>query len=87
MSQPRSLNLTVHITETTGLTLFRVMKTTGPVDGDVALIAVQACRTFHATTGANPAELKETIEDRAVITDVVLALFFRERVHIIRRYL
>ena len=69
---------TIYITESTGFALLGVVKATGPVDRDIAFVAVQPSRAFHTPTGANAAELKQTIEHRTIIPDVILALFLRE---------
>ena len=77
--------LTVHVAETTGLAFLGMMKPTRPVDSDVALVAVQPRCAFHTASGADPAEFEETVENRAVITNVVPALLLGVLFHIIRR--
>ena len=77
---------TVHIAETRSFTLFRVMQTTSPVDGNLTLLAVQSRRTLHAATSADTAEFKQAIEYGAVISDIVLALLLAVRLHVIRCY-
>ena len=61
------------------------MQTTSPVDSDLTLLAVESCRTLHAATSTYAAELEQTIEDGTVISDIVFALLFAVRLHIIRR--
>ena len=61
------------------------MQSTCPVDGNVALVAVEAGSTLHASARADAAELEEAIEDRAVIADVVLALLSHKGVHVVGR--
>jgi hypothetical protein len=59
------------------------MKTSSPVDGDVAFATVQTSCPLHASTSANTAELKKTVEDRAIITDIVLSLLLCESIHVV----
>lgn len=61
-----------------------MVKSTGPVNGNVALVAVEPGGTLHTTTRANTAKLKEPIEDGTVISDIVFALLLREGVHVVR---
>jgi hypothetical protein len=76
---------TIDVAKTTGLALLGVMQTASPIDGDVALLAVEASRALHATACADAAELEEAIEDGAVVADVVLALLSHKGVHIVGR--
>ena len=75
--------LTVHIAKPASFALLRVMQASRPVDGDIALPSIQPCSTLHTATCANPAKLKQAIEDWAIVTNVVFALLLREVVHII----
>lgn len=61
------------------------METTSPIDSDVAFFAVQSCCAFHAATCTDAAKLEETIEDWAIVSDIVFGLFFRIPLHVIRR--
>lgn len=76
---------TVDIAEAAGLALLCVVQAAGPVDGNVALAAVQASGALHGAAGADAAELEQAVEDRAVVADVVLALLAREVVHVVGR--
>jgi hypothetical protein len=69
-------HLTIDVTEATCFTLLGVVQTTSPVNSNIALVAVQSCSTFHTASSANSAELKQTVEDGAIVTHVVPALFF-----------
>lgn len=62
-----------------------MVETTGPVDGDVALVAVQTGGALHAAAGADAAELEQAVKDRAVISDIVLALLSHKGVHVVGR--
>ena len=76
--------LTVHITKPASFALLRVMQASRPVDGDIALPSIQPCSTLHTATCANSAELKQAIEDWAIVTNIVFALLLGEVVHVIR---
>jgi len=84
LSQSKLIKLTIDVAEPTCLALFCVMKTTSPVDCDVAFASIQASSTLHATTSANTAEVEESVEDWTIITDVVFSLFFGKSIHIVR---
>lgn len=60
------------------------MKTSGPVDGNVALLSVESGSSLHTSTGADATELEEPIKHRAIIADVVFALFTHVAVHVVR---
>ena len=62
-----------------------MMKSSSPVDGNVALVTIQSCSTFHAAASANAAKVKQTIKDRAVIPDVELALLPHMGIHVLGR--
>jgi hypothetical protein len=62
-----------------------VVKTTRPIDRNVALLAVEAGRTLHAAACADAAELEEAVKDWAVIADIVLGLLSHKGVHVVRR--
>jgi len=74
---------TVDVAETTCFTLFGVMKSSGPVDGDVAFAPVETSCPLHTTTSADTAKVKQPVEDWAIITDIVLSLLLGEVVHIV----
>lgn len=61
------------------------MKSTSPIDRDVALLTVQARCALHRATSADTAELEETIEDRTIVTNVVLCLLACVAVHVVGR--
>ena len=62
------------------------MKTASPVDGNFALLAIQSRRALHTATCADPTELEQPVEHWTIISDIVLALLFTVRLHIVRRY-
>lgn len=76
---------TVDITEATSLALFRVMQTTSPVDGNIALVTIQSCGALHTAAGTDAAKLEETVENGAIVADIVFALLTHEAVHVIGR--
>lgn len=49
---------TVDVAKTTSFALFRMVQTSGPVDCDVAFIAVEPCRAFHAAARADAAKFE-----------------------------
>jgi hypothetical protein len=59
------------------------MQTSCPVDSNVAFASVEACGTFHCSTCADPTELEQTIEDRAIVSDIVLALLASKVLHVV----
>lgn len=63
------------------------METTGPIDSNIALVAVQSRSTFHTTTRTNSAELKKPVENWTIVSNVVSTLFFGEVIHIVRCHL
>ena len=63
------------------------MKTSSPIDCDVAFATVQTRSTLHATTRADTTELEESVEYRTIITNVVFPLLLGERVHVVWCYL
>lgn len=60
------------------------MEASGPVDGNIAFTTVQSRCTFHTTTRTDTTEFEQPIEDRTIVSDVILSLLLRERVHIVR---
>lgn len=80
-------NLTVHIAKAASFALLCVVKTTGPIDRNVAFFSVESRGSLHAATSTDTAKLEESIEHRAVVADVVLALFAHKAIHIVRSHL
>lgn len=76
--------LTVHVAETASLAFLCVVETASPVYSDITFVAVKSSGALHATSGTNTTEFEETVEHGAIITDIVLALFFCKRIHVIR---
>ena len=60
----------VDVAETRRLGLFGVMKSSGPVDGDVGLLFVQFHSPGDGTTRRNLAELIQSIEYRTILSHV-----------------
>lgn len=46
------------------------MKTTSPVDSNVAVVQIEPSGTFEGTTSGNRAVFKEPIKYRTIVTDV-----------------
>lgn len=61
------------------------MKTTSPVDCDVAFTTVQSGGAFHAATGTDTAELEESIEYRTIVSNIEFSLLLGVRLHIVGR--
>lgn len=61
-----------------------MVKATSPVDGYVALLAVETSSTLHGATSADAAKLKQPVKNRAIVTDVVSALFTGIVLHVVR---
>lgn len=80
------MSLTVDIAESTSFSLLRMMQSTSPVYSDVALAPVQSRSALHTAAGADPTELEQTIEHRAVISNVVFALLLCVAVHVVWCY-
>ena len=62
------------------------MKTSCPVDGNVAFASIQSRCTLHTSTSADSTELEQSVEDRTIVTNVVFPLLFGERIHVVWRY-
>lgn len=75
---------TIDVAETASFALLGMVQTTSPIHRNVAFLSVQSSGAFHTAAGTDATELKEPVENRAVITDVVFALFAHVTVHIIR---
>jgi len=60
-----------------------MVKATSPVDGHIAFLSIQSRGTFHTTTGADAAELKEAVEHRTVVSYIELCLLPLEVVHVL----
>lgn len=80
----KGIEHTVNVAEATCFTLLGMVKSTGPIDGDVAFAPVQAGCSLHTTTSTDAAEVKKSIEDWTIIADVVFTLLLGEVVHIVR---
>ena len=74
---------TIDVAEATGLAILGVVQAAGPVDGDVALAAVQTSGALHGAAGTDAAELKQAVEHGTVVADVVLALLLGVLVHVV----
>lgn len=74
---------TIDITEAASLAFLCVMQASSPVDSNVALLAVQTGGSFHRATGADSTELEETVEDRTIVTNIVLGLLTHVTIHIV----
>lgn len=59
------------------------MKPTGPVNGDVALAAIQTSGALHTATSADPAKLEESVENRAIVSHVEPTLFLGIAIHVV----
>ena len=57
-SHPGRDSLTIYITKAASFALFGVMKTTGPIDGYVAFLSVEARGTLHTAACADATELE-----------------------------
>lgn len=60
------------------------MKTSSPVHRNITFAAIETSSTFHTAASTDSAELKESIEDWTIITDVVLALLLGHVLHVVR---
>src|ERR1700678_2069055 len=76
---------TVDVTKARSLALLGVVKASSPVDGDLALLAVETGGALHAAASADGAELEEAVKDRAIIADIVLVLLSGVGLHVVRR--
>lgn len=76
---------TIDITEATSFALLRVMQTSCPVDRDIALAAIESRCALHTATRANPAEFKQAVKDRTIVTNVAFPLLFLVEIHVIWR--
>jgi hypothetical protein len=79
----KRFHLTVDIAETTCFTLFGVMKSSSPVDGNVAFAPVETSCSLHTATSANATEVKQSVEDWTIIANVIFALLLGEVVHVV----
>ena len=59
------------------------MQATGPVDSDIALVAVEPGSALHAAASANTTELEQAVEHGAVVAHIVFALLSHEAVHVV----
>lgn len=63
------------------------METAGPVDSNIAFVAVQSRSTLHTTSCANSTEFEKAVEDRTIVSNIVPTLFFGEVIHVVRCHL
>jgi hypothetical protein len=77
------MKLTVDVTKTTCFTLLCMMKTASPIDSDVAFTTVQARSTLHTATSADTTEFEQSVEDRTIISNIVLALLLSVCIHVV----
>ena len=75
---------TIDVAKAAGFTFFRVMQPAGPIYGDIAFTPIESCSTFHASTSADTAELKQSIENWAIVANIESTLLFLVLLHVIR---
>lgn len=59
-----------------------MMKSSSPVDSDVAFLAVESGSPFHTATCTDATELKQAVEHRAIIANVEFRLLALVTVHV-----
>jgi hypothetical protein len=62
-----------------------VVKSSGPVYGNIALLTIKTGSTFYTSTSADTTEIKQAVENRRIIANVKLGLLRTEVVHILWR--
>lgn len=62
-----------------------MVKPSGPVYDNVALLTIKTGSTFHTSTSANTTKIKQAVEKRRIIANVKLGLFRTEVVRILWR--
>ena len=77
--------LTVDVAEAAGFAFLCMMQSACPVHRNVTFLAVQSGCTLHAATGTDTAEFEETVEHRAIVTNVVFPLLPHVAVHVVGR--
>jgi hypothetical protein len=60
-----------------------MMQSACPIDGDIAFPSVQTRRALHGASRTDTTELEQAVKDRAVVSNIVLALLLGEIVHIV----
>jgi hypothetical protein len=75
----------VDIAEPAGLDFLRMMQTSGPVYRNVAFLTIKTGCTLHASTNADPTEIKKIVKDWTIITNVKLGLLGAEVLQIFWR--
>ena len=60
-----------------------MMKTSSPIDSNVALLPVETRSTLHTATSTDAAKFKETLEHRAIVSNVELGLLALESLHVL----
>ena len=76
----------VYVAETRRLRLFGVVESTGPVYYNVREVLVEPSCASYGTGRVELAELEETVEDRAVFTDVEAGKLAGEVTHVVWGY-
>lgn len=59
------------------------MQTSCPIDRIIAFAPIQTSGAFHATTRTDSAELEHAVEDGTIIANVIFALLFLIRLHVV----
>ena len=60
-----------------------MMQPSRPIDGDIALAAIQPRRALHTAPRTDATELKQAIKHGTVIANIVLALLLGKTVHVV----
>jgi hypothetical protein len=68
----------IDVAEARGLPLFGMMKTSGPVDGDVARVVVELHRSIDGGARVASAEVVEALEDGTVAALIEVIKTFRD---------
>lgn len=76
-------NFTVHIAESTGFSLLRVMETTSPVYRNITLAVSKPSCGLHASTSTNTAEVKEAIKNWRISANAVSELLLLVPMHVV----
>lgn len=59
------------------------METSRPIHCNVTLLSVKSCGSFHRSARADTAKFEEPVNNRAVVSHVILALLFLVRIHVV----
>jgi hypothetical protein len=79
------LKLTIDVAETASFALFGVVKTSSPINRNVALLSVQSRGTLHTSSSTDTAKLKKAVKNGTIISNIVFALLSHEAIHVVRR--